>query len=157
MKESFSIEKATPEDSKTIFRLIKKEFPYFGLTETEVAERLGKENITVFKARAKKNIAGFIELEQIEQGIARINGLTIKESFRGKNAAKTLLSHSIEFLKGHGTERVTLLVKQSNQRAKALYKQFGFEYSGLYEKKIDGATVEKMELSLFEPQPTQAA
>ncbi len=157
MKEMFSVRKATMNDSVVIAGLIKKEFPYFSVSETEVAERLSRKNITVFKASAKKNMAGFIELELTGENNARINGLTVKEEFRGKDAAKTLLNRAISFLKEKGAEKVTLLVKQSNEKAKSLYKQFGFEYIGLYEKKLGGDVVEEMELSLSEENPSYAA
>lgn len=150
MKEGFRIEEAKPKDYKEILELIGKEFSYFSPSMEELKQRLETKLIVVFTASQGEKLAGFIELEIIDVNEARVNGLTVKEEFRGKEAAKTLLSHAINYLKEQGIERVFLLVKQSNEAAKTLYKQFGFGFIGLYHKQLEGEIVEKMELSLIE-------
>lgn len=157
MREKIVIEKASDEDATEIIGLIKKEFPYFSLSEEEFWERLKGNTFTVFKATMGKKFAGFVEIEFLQGNQARINGLTIKQEYRGKSAAQTLLEKALDFLKGQKAEKVKLLVKQSNEKAKQLYKKFGFEYSGLYPKKLDNDTVEEMELSLADQNPSMAA
>jgi len=157
MKEDFIVQKAAAEDREKILEMIRKEFPYFSLTEQELWERIRSKNIAVFKASSRKKFAGFIEVEFLNGNEARINGLTIKEEYRGKKAATKLLEKAIGFLKRKNIERVRLLVKQSNETAKKLYRQYGFQFTGLYNKKLDNEVVEEMELPLIEETPKYAA
>lgn len=157
MKDSFTIEEARAKDYSEILGLISKEFTYFSLSIEELRQRIETGKVVIFTASTKTRMAGFIEIEFFEGSEARINGLTVKEEFRGQNAAKTLLQHAINYLRQKGIERIMLLVKQSNETAKALYKQFGFEFIGLYHKQLEQETVEEMELSLLEERPSYAA
>lgn len=93
---------------------------------------------------------GFIEIESLEEEIARINGLTVKPEFRNKGIAKKLLEFALQLLKKEGVQRVLLLVKQGNEAAKKLYTEAGFYFIGMYHRDLDQAVVEELELD-FEP------
>jgi len=157
MKQDFVIGKVSVHDAGEIEEMIRKEFPYFSPSREEIKERISSNKFVTFKINKGVKLAGFIEIEKLDEGEVRINGLTIKKEFRHKHAAKRLLEYSIGFLREQGTERVRLLVKQSNKTAKALYSQFGFEFIGLYHKKLDNDVVEEMGLSLIEEMPRYAA
>ena len=150
MTEKFQIAVATVNDAEQIIELIKKEFPYYNLSKEELHFKMESGKFTMFKATKQKELAGFVEIEFLNETKARINGITVKEKFRGQNAAKSLLAKSISFLKEQGTEKVSLLVKESNEKAKQLYKKMGFNFSGMYPKTIENEKVEEMVLPLEE-------
>jgi len=136
-------------DFSEVMALIKAEFPYVSFDKARIKKRVASGRIFLFKAVEAKKLVGFIELELFES-IARVNGLTVKPSFRKKGVAKKLLDYAVAFLKKKGIERILLLVKQSNKTAKKLYKEFGFRFIGMYHRELDNAVVEEMELD-FSP------
>ncbi len=133
-------------DLPEIVSLIKEEFPYAAIDLAKIRERIASKKIFVFKAVERRILLGFVEAEMIAQDVARINGLTVKPEFRKKGIAAGLLEHMLSFLRERGAKRIMLLVKQSNEEAKQLYKQKGFRFMGLYQREIDQSVVEEMEL-----------
>lgn len=136
------------KDFQEIVALIKREFPYFQASPEKVKERVANRRIFVLKAVEKNVLLGFVEAEFLEKGIARINGLTVKPEHRKEGVATALLEEMLKQLKEKGVERIMLLVKQSNEEAKKLYQQKGFQFIGLYQREIDGTVVEEMELDI---------
>ena len=147
------IEKATPTDLPGINEFIKRDFPYVERNPEKLREKIADGTIEIFKATEGKKVLGFVEVQFLEQGIARINGLSVREDAREKGIGKDLLGFAIDFLKKKNTARILLLVKRSNQKAKAIYAQAGFQFIGLYHRKIDNASVEEMELDLKQETP----
>ncbi len=147
------ITKAGEGDLAKITQLIQKEFPYVERNDGEAVNALRTGTISIFKAVEKGKILGFVEVVFLEQGIARINGLTVLESKRGKGIGKKLFDFAIEFLKKRKIERIVLFVKQSNTAAKELYSRAGFLFTGLVNRKIDNALIEEMELGLSSEPP----
>jgi len=156
MTDTFTIKMANEKDLGEINELIQEEFSYVSRTAEELKEAIEEKSLVLFKASQGTMLAGFIEMQFLPEGKARINGLTIKKSYRRKNAGKQLVGRALSFLEEQGVETVQLLVKQSNEKAKTLYKQFGFEYARMYDKTLEGEKVEEMELSFFTA-PRQAA
>jgi len=144
------IKQIEEKDFQEILSLIRKEFPYVAISVEKIKERLESKRIFVFKAVESGELLGFVEAEILEEDIARINGLTVKPEHRKKGAATALLEKMLEFLEEKGIKRVMLLVKQSNDEAKKLYSQKGFRFMGLYQREIDRAMVEEMELDISE-------
>ncbi len=142
------IERASEEDLREISQLISREFPYVERSPEKFGKMVGQGRVVIFKAVEKREILGFSEVQFVEEGIARINGLSVKESWQGKGIGAKLLDHTLKFLEEKSVERVVLLVKQSNERAKAIYESRGFKFIGLYHRKLDNAVVEEMELGL---------
>ena len=142
------VEEAKQADLEEIISLIKTDFPYVERGLEKLKQKIEDGEIVIFTASEGKKILGFIELQFLEGSIARINGLSVKDETQGKGVGKNLLDHAISFLKTKGTERIILLVKESNEKAKELYKSRGFEFIGLYHRRIDQAVVEEMELGL---------
>ena len=147
------IEKAGKKDFPEIEKMIEKDFPYVQRSTENALEKMKRNEITFFKAVEGKKIIGFVEVETFQENIARINGLSVNPNFRRKGIGKKLLLHVIAELEKRGIERVVLLVKQSNQKAKELYESVGFNFIGLYHRRIDEAVVEEMELSLVKEKP----
>jgi ribosomal-protein-alanine N-acetyltransferase len=142
------IDRASEEDLREIIKLISKDFPYVKRGPGKFKELIKAGQIIIFKAVEKENILGFSEVQFVEEGIARINGLSVKESWQGKGIGAKLIDRTLNFLRGKNVERIVLLVKQSNERAKAIYRSKGFEFIGLYHRKLDNEVVEEMELGL---------
>jgi ribosomal protein S18 acetylase RimI-like enzyme len=148
------IEEASEKDFPAITELIVREFPYVERSTERMREKTHTGAATIFKAVEGEQIVGFIELEFVGKNVARINGLSVKEPARGRGVGKKLLQFAIEFLRKKGTNRVFLLVKQANKKAKAIYESTGFRFIGLYHRRIDNAVVEEMELDLSTAHPT---
>jgi len=136
------------KDFSEVMALIRAEFPYVSFDEEKIRKRIASGKIFLFKATEAKKLIGFIELEMFE-GIARINGLTVKQAHRKKGVAKKLLDYAIDFVKKKGIGRILLLVKQGNKVAKKLYKEAGFSFIGMYNRELDHAVVEEMELDFL--------
>jgi len=147
------IAKASGKHIAEITALVEKEFPYFRRTNKKLLEMLEERIIEFWAAVENEKLLGFIEIGFLEQGIARINGLSVKEKARGRGIGKKLLKFALQKMREKGIERMLLLVKQENTKAKELYKSFGFEFIGLYHRKLDKAVVEEMELGLNETRP----
>lgn len=135
-------------DYGEIIGLIKAEFPYVEFNEAKIRKRIESRKIFLFKAVEGGKILGFIETELLEGNIARINGLTVKPEHRNKGIARELLHYTVEFLKKKGSERILLLVKESNKAAKKTYQEAGFKFIGMYHRQLDNAVVEEMEFDL---------
>ncbi|MDP6670968.1 MAG: N-acetyltransferase [archaeon] len=142
------IEKASEKDLREITQLISKDFPYVKRGLGKFKELINAGQIIIFKVVEKEKILGFCEVQFVEEGIARINGLSVKETWQGKGIGAKLLDHTLKFLSEKNIERTVLLVKQSNKRAKAMYEGRGFKFIGLYHRKLDNKVVEEMELGI---------
>ena len=151
------IESAEETDLDEIGKLIKGEFPYVERSIDSLREKIRQGIIVIFKAVDGGKILGFAEAEFLGEGIARINGLTVKHGQRGSGVGKKLLDKALNFLKGNDVARVLLLVKESNKKAKKMYEGMGFQFIGLYHRKLDGAVVEEMELDLVKGTPDYVA
>ncbi|MBN1940802.1 MAG: GNAT family N-acetyltransferase [Candidatus Diapherotrites archaeon] len=139
---------AYDSDSKEIVKMIKREFAYSKITEKKFLEKLESKSKRVFKAVEDKKIIGFVELRKLDFQTARISGFTIAPKFRGKGFGKKMLEFAIDFLRKKKIKRVTLLVRQDNEKAKKLYTKMGFGFMGLWKNKIGGHVAEEWELNL---------
>ncbi|MFH1697206.1 MAG: N-acetyltransferase [Candidatus Diapherotrites archaeon] len=145
------VEEARAEDVAELTELIAQEFPYTKITEQKVWDKIDNPHFLLLKAADKKHgIIGFTEFQALdhENGIARLNNITVLKEFRGKDYSKSLLSLALKETKALGYKKIILLVKENNKTAKSLYKGAGFKKLGMHEKLIDGDKVEEWELLL---------
>lgn len=61
-------------------------------------------------------------------------GLSVRQSYWGKGIGSDLMHRLIAFAKEAGAEVISLEVRSDNERAKALYRKFGFTCIGVFEK-----------------------
>lgn len=148
------LEKVTETDLAIVSQLIQEEFPYALFDVNMLAKKLQDESFYLFKLVENDEFLAFIEVEIVEEDIARINGLAVKPEHRKKGYGKELIEKSIEFLKEKGINIVSILVKQDNEKAKELYKKLGFEFVGLYQDEDNGTIVEEMMLELDKGKPS---
>lgn len=144
------IEKAFENDAKVISELIFSEFPYTKANEDNVKLRMQKPHIKLFKGVEKGEIAGFVELECLDNlfGVWRINGVTVSEKFRQKGFGKQLSEFAVEFAKKQKASKILLLVRPDNYVAKKIYKKLGFQSTGLWKSQINGKRAEEWVLEL---------
>ena len=143
------IVRVSVSDLPEVAGLIMREFPYMNATPEKLRERIGRKNYFIYKAVANKELAGFVDFEIDSSGeLGKLNGLEVKEKFRAHWIGKKLLKFAVEFLESAGCRRIQLLVKEKNEKAKALYNEFGFGFVGMYSKRLDNSPVEIMELDL---------
>ena len=78
--------------------------------------------------------------------------ITVLRDYWGRGIGTALMERMIDFARGSGAELVSLEVRSDNERAKALYRKFGFTTYGVFPKyfKIGGKyyDVDCMTLSL---------
>lgn len=74
-------------------------------------------------------------------GHRRSLAITVRRDHWGRGIGSGLMERLIAFCRDTGAEAVSLEVRSDNERAKALYRKFGFRCFGTYEKffKINGA------------------
>jgi ribosomal protein S18 acetylase RimI-like enzyme len=72
------------------------------------------------------HLAGMLLCSVVSDRVAHITQLCVGPGYRGTGLGRTLLRHCIHHLFQAGYESITLTVTQENQRAVALYQQFGF-------------------------------
>lgn len=77
--------------------------------------------------------------------------ISVRKSHWGKGIGSYLMTQLIEFAKNSGAEVVSLEVRSDNERAKSLYRKFGFKKFGTYRKffKIDGAYFDADYMNLY--------
>jgi len=145
------IEEAKAGDVKELRELIGREFPYAGITEQKVWDKIDNPFFMILKmAGGKGEMVGFAEFQVMdtENGIARLNGITVRDGFRGKGYSKKLLAGAVKKIRENGYKKIILMVKVKNSTAKKLYKGLGFVKVGTLGKLIDKDKVEEWELSL---------
>ena len=64
-------------------------------------------------------------------------GISFRKKYWGMGLGNEVMSYLIEWAKSNGiTKKISLLVREDNERAIKLYEKFGFERDGLLKKDI---------------------
>ena len=78
---------------------------------------------------------------------AELVSMAVAPAFRGKGAASALMDSTLRRLGRRGVTRLGLMVKVTNQRARAFYAKYGFRrlrrVAGYYEDGADGLSLAK--------------
>lgn len=90
----------------------------------------------IFVARAGKDIAGMLTLlfaiSTAEGGpVVLLEDMIIRPAFRDKGLGSRLLAHAVDFARGHGFLRITLLTDRVNRDAVRFYRRHGFSLSNM--------------------------
>ena len=75
-------------------------------------------------------VVGFVVADVVPDNsrpVGHVKDLAVHPSRRGQGVGTTLLARSLMVLAGSGVTSVKLEVRESNENARALYHQFGFE------------------------------
>lgn len=145
------IESASASDAPALAQLVARYFPYTRATPENVSSRIESKRYKLFKAIEKNEVVGFLEVEYLDRlfGIMRLNGMAVKEHFRGKGFGHKLLAFAVEFAVSEKMTEMRLLVHPKNKIARALYENNGFVYLGPYEQLVDGEQVDELQLKLL--------
>ncbi len=81
---------------------------------------------------------------------AELGNLAVAEEARGKGTGRSLLTAAMERVRRRGARECFLEVRESNLRAQALYRRFGFEVvgrrRGYYSRPTEDALVMRLDL-----------
>lgn len=125
------IEDLSFADVKVVAEMENK-YIYHPYSEDVITEMLKNPNCLALKAVEDNTIAGYISGQFVIDEF-NINNVVVKEQYRRRGYAASLLSEVIERCKREKVNKIYLEVSPSNEPAKELYKKFGFEFS--YERK----------------------
>ncbi|WP_254762313.1 ribosomal protein S18-alanine N-acetyltransferase [Natrinema marinum] len=81
-------------------------------------------------AQTGGEIAGYVVADvtqQVGRSLGHVKDIAVHTDHRGAGVGSALLSRSLGVLAARGAETVKLEVRRSNDEAKRLYRQFGFE------------------------------
>ena len=135
------------KDVAEFVMLLQKEFSAGEEDLFQTIDRILKQEVAVFKLVKGGKILGFIEIEEIEEGVARLGAIVISPGARNKGFGKALVSKAIEHLRGENINQAILHVRQENTRAKKLYSQLGFTFSTTIQDET-GNLIDEFELDL---------
>ncbi len=80
----------------------------------------------VFVAVEGGEVIGFVDVElRGEEGV--VEGIAVKEEYRGLGVGKRLLSAALAFLAYLGVKRIRLMTLEGNIPARRLYESLGFK------------------------------
>lgn len=139
------IEKVTSDDVYDILEIIDYAFPYITFTKEKLEEKIKSKNFYLIKYHQNNILTGFLELEFLEDNIARLNAIYIEEAWRGQGFANKLVKAAVHECKRIRIHKIFLLVKKENEGAKHLYKKRKFKFKEMREKELDGSKVEVWE------------
>ncbi len=97
---------------------------------------LESNNYCIFALIASQSVSSYLVLQcipsvqNLEEGEIEIINIATKADFRRKGHAKALLSYALLYAKSQKVQQFFLDVKESNQSARALYKQLDFQEIG---------------------------
>ncbi len=121
--------KMIEEDIANIAVIEEKTFPD-GWTIQGIRETSEQKQAFITVAEVKGELAGYCIVYHVadEAEIARI---AVNERMRRQGVGHGLLDYTCECCRQKQIERLLLDVRQSNQGARAFYKQYGFEEDGI--------------------------
>ena len=142
---------ALPEDAKGLLEYnwvvgAETDFLSFGSNAFKITEEREAKFISRFYNSKKDEMLialdgdkivanAAIEHNRIERYSHRAElSITVLREYWGRGIGTELMHRLIEFSKNVGIEIISLEVRDDNERAKALYKKFGFETIGVYKR-----------------------
>jgi ribosomal-protein-alanine N-acetyltransferase len=125
--EGLHVRQAEPEDLLAVQRIERASFP--SPWPYSAFERfLGQPGFLV--AEEDDGLVGYVVADIIAshgRPVGHVKNLAVHPDRRGEGVGTTLLSRAMTVLTGGGVDSVKLEVRASNDAARELYEQFGFE------------------------------
>ena len=125
--EGLQVRRAEQRDLYAIQRIERRSFPN-PWPEGTFERFLGEPGFLV--ADDDGSVVGFIVADVIAshgRAIGHIKDLAVDPNSRGEGIGSTLLARALMVLTGGGVDSVKLEVREDNESARKLYRQFGFE------------------------------
>jgi ribosomal-protein-alanine N-acetyltransferase len=143
--ESLQVRRADAEDLLAVQRIEADSFPA-PWHYTAFERFLGQPGFLV--AEADDGVVGFVVADILAshgRPVGHVKNLAVHPDRRGQGVGTTLLSRVMMVLTGGGVDSVKLEVRASNDGARELYEQFGFEpvheLEGYYEDGEDAVVL----------------
>jgi len=143
---------------------VARELRYLAFTEgppREVTEAFVQQNIAEnwphFLALDGDKVIGWCDIASMHRPVfvhSGVLGLGIISEYRGQGIGKRLISTALQAAKDRGLSRVVLTVREQNEIAIQLYKNFGFFQEGRHIKavKINGNYENHLSMALLIPE-----
>ncbi len=125
------IEEVGLSDVKKIAEMELK-YIYHPYSEAVLTEMLKNPNCLALKAVEDGELVGYISGQFVIDEF-NINNVVVRENFRRRGYAESLLNKVIEYCTKEKTHKLYLEVAQTNDAAIKLYQKLGFNFS--YERK----------------------
>lgn len=107
----------------------------------EMKQMYGGNNGTFFYALDEKQIIGCVGIRRVENEIAELKRLYVRDNYRGYKVGVTLLENALKSAKNLGYKKIRLDVIPTLQIAKELYISFGFyEIEPYFNNPVKGTT-----------------
>jgi ribosomal-protein-alanine N-acetyltransferase len=127
--DAVTLRGATQADILSVYRIEKASFPQpWPLSAFE--SFLGQPGFIVAVAGQDRNPVGYVVADSVPnhgRAIGHIKDLAVAPDRRGAGIATRLLSRALAVLAREGVGWVKLEVREGNEPALALYREFGFE------------------------------
>lgn len=143
--EGLRVRRAERRDLGAVHRIERRSFPK-PWPEGTFERFLGEPGFLV--ADEDGSVVGFVVADVIAshgRPIGHIKDLAVDPRSRGETIGSTLLSRALMVLAGGGVDSVKLEVREDNDAARRLYRQFGFEpvhsLPGYYENGEDAVVL----------------
>jgi ribosomal protein S18 acetylase RimI-like enzyme len=81
--------------------------------------------------READTFIGFIAWYLKSPTVGFLNFVVVNPEFRGKRYAEKLVRHALNAMKQQGVQKVTMVTRPWNERARAVYDRIGFTTTGL--------------------------
>jgi len=84
-----------------------------------------------FLVAADEGVVGYVVGDIIDshgRDLGHIKDIAVSESRRGEGIGARLLTHALSVLDDEGAASVKLEVRESNERARQLYRRYGFDH-----------------------------
>lgn len=137
-----SIKKIVLDDVNEIIDMIDEAFPYVSFTYEKIKEKINNKNFLLLKSTRNNIVTGFLEIEFLDNNVARLNAVYVIDAFRRQGFATKLMKEAIHEIKRKRIKKFFLLVKENNSLAKDFYKKNSFVFEKLHDKKLEDSIVE---------------
>ncbi|WP_244605545.1 ribosomal protein S18-alanine N-acetyltransferase [Halorussus marinus] len=126
------VRQAVQADLLAVLRIERKSFPQpwpFSAFE----RYLGEPGflVAVDDARDDESVVGFVVADLVPnhgRPLGHVKDIAVHPDCRGRGLGRTLLARALAVLGEHGAHTVKLEVRESNDVARSLYEEFGFEH-----------------------------
>lgn len=152
--ETAILRNATKEDAQAMIDYLNKiggesDFLTFGENEFKMSveaeaeyieKTKGMENSEMIVATVNNRIVGVASINSLQKERMKHNGtlgISLRKEYWGSGIGSAAMDYLIEWAKSNGvTKKISLLVREDNERGINLYEKFGFEREGLLKKDI---------------------
>ena len=151
MATRFSVRRLRHSDLDRILQIEHASFGKDAYDRKLFAEYFRKCGDLFLVAEDSRSICGYMVTcirGQGDSGRAELVSVAVDPAARGKGAASALMQSTLRRLRLRGTKRLGLMVRETNQVARAFYEKYGFQKGrtvrGYYEDGGDGRLMSKV-------------